>query len=130
MPKMDWISHYLYALSFLNDPLTYKIYKKFNSLSIKFGWGYVVGDLRLDSSKKQFSILLFSIITGRARVPKKILGVQGPKKFWMPWRMTQNWISKKTSLAKYYSEIVGGPWPPSLSLTLLGSLRAALRITK
>ena len=128
MPKMDWISHCLYALSFLNDPLTYKILKKCNSLSIKFGWGYVAGDLRLDSSKKQFSILLFKIIT--ARVPKKILGVQGPKKFWMPWRMTQKWISKKTSLAKYSSEIVGGPWPPSLGLTLLGSLRAALRITK
>ena len=31
----------------------------------------------------------------------EILGVSEPKKFWMPWRMTQKRISRKISLAKY-----------------------------
>ena len=35
------------------------------------------------------------------RVPDEILEVPGPKKFWMPWRMTQRQIFRKTSVAKY-----------------------------
>ena len=50
----------------------------------------------------------------------KILGVPGPKTFWMPWRMTEKGmtekrISRKTSLAKYEfrkSEEVMSPLSP------------------
>ena len=38
--------------------------------------------------------------TAKIRVTNEILGVPGPKTFWMPWRMIQKQISRKTSLAK------------------------------
>ena len=44
------------------------------------------------------------------RAPDKMLGMPGPKKFWMSWRMIQKRISLKTFLAKYD---FGGPkWMP------------------
>ena len=44
--------------------------------------------------------------------PDQILRVPGPKKFWMPWRMTQKRISRKTSLAKYDFRKSGGARGP------------------
>ena len=35
------------------------------------------------------------------RAPDEIMGVPGPKMFWLPWRMTQKQISKKTSQEEY-----------------------------
>ena len=46
-----------------------------------------------------------------SRVPDKILGMLVPKKFWIPWRMTQKQISRKTSLAKYDFRKIWGPCP-------------------
>ena len=44
--------------------------------------------------------------------PGPDLRVPGPKKFWMPWRMTQKRISRKTSLAKYDFRKSGGARGP------------------
>ena len=38
----------------------------------------------------------------------KILGVPGPKRFWLPWRMTQKWIFRKTFQQSTISEKVEG----------------------
>ena len=35
------------------------------------------------------------------RAPDDTVGAPDPKKFWMPWKMTQKQISRKTSLGKY-----------------------------
>ena len=39
----------------------------------------------------------------------------GPKKFWMPWRLTQSRISRKESLAKYDFRKSGGVHGPLTS---------------
>ena len=52
------------------------------------------------------------------RAPDKILGVPGPKKFWMPWGMTQKRKSRKATLAKGDFTTNGRrvvPWPLWLS---------------
>ena len=38
----------------------------------------------------------------------KILGVPGPRRFWLPWRMTQKWIFRKTFQQSTISEKVEG----------------------
>ena len=47
--------------------------------------------------------------------PRRDSGSAGTKKFWIPWRMTQKRISRKTSLAKYDIRKSGeaiAPLPP------------------
>ena len=47
------------------------------------------------------------------RAPDEILGVPGPKKSWMPWRMTQKQVFRKTSLANYdFKKSRGGGMAP------------------
>ena len=38
--------------------------------------------------------------TTLAQAHDKMLGVPGPKRFWLLWRMTQKWIFRKTSLTE------------------------------
>ena len=52
------------------------------------------------------------------RVPDEILEVPGPKMFWMPWRMTQKQIFRKTSVAKCNFRKNGGR-----GMTTLATLR-------
>ena len=45
--------------------------------------------------------------------PDEILGVLGPKKFGVPWRMAQKKISRTKFLAKYNFRKTGGRHDPS-----------------
>ena len=45
------------------------------------------------------------------QTPDKLLGVSEPKMFWIPWKMIQKRISKKTFLAKYDFRKSGGHDP-------------------
>ena len=46
--------------------------------------------------------------TTRSRAVDQILGVPGSKKFWVSWRMTKKWISKKHPKQSIISRKVGG----------------------
>ena len=47
--------------------------------------------------------------------PNEILVVPGPEKFWMPWKMSQKWICRKTSLTKFEVRKNWRPWTLWLS---------------
>ena len=45
--------------------------------------------------------------------PRQDSGIHGRTKCWMPWRMTQSQISRKTSRVNYDFRKGGGPCPPA-----------------
>ena len=57
----------------------------------------------------------------------KILGVPGPKKFWMPWRMTQKRISRKPFSEKYDFRKSGGARGPGVRGPLAPSSSGGLK---